>query len=432
MENEIYLDWDTLKASRGSIIPAWLENIFDARTGLINTISHRHELDRFGLTMYQTRVCDFSTLYGRRWPSCEGGLGIDFSPERAMQACVSESIERYCLGYTNPEKIQLISPDSIDQATKEQLHKAGYGSSQTNTQHTFLDPFAEDAYSISLTPVLAEGPIYWPASQVFIPFTLQKSVGEITSTGVAAHTDKSRAIISGALEIIERDAIMINFYKALPHYEVSVDTVLGSSNDGLLKNLLGKIRDEYSVRIFKQHTDIDVPVYLTYIWTGDIPNAHFGIGACAGLTSSHAIRKALCESLFTYFYSKFLMDQRTRNKEEINSLQRHFLYYQNSSDLAELTRVDATIPWVEETVTPEHLFEQIKRAGYSIYSFDLTAPDVRHVTPITVTRTVIPGFIDLCVEQRHLRSQLKRFTDLPFKLGLGGCTGLRDAPHPFP
>jgi hypothetical protein len=49
------------------------------------------------------------------------------------------------------------------------------------------------------------------------------------------------------------------------------------------------------------------------------------------LDSDYAINKALKECLFTFFYSKNIMDLKKENPKDITALYEHFLYYQGNN-----------------------------------------------------------------------------------------------------
>lgn len=242
---------------------------------------------------------------------------------------------------------------------------------------------------------------------------------------MAAGVTIDDCIKSGLLELIERDALMINFLQRLNPPEINIESITGES-----KLLIDKIKKEYQIKIYKLYTDINIPVYLSYIYKEKNKKIHYGIGASASLSSDNAIQKSLKECLFTYFYSKNLLQFRKDNPKQICTLYEHFLYYQGSkfNDLL----FDSPIEnYSEQIVEFSEVIQSLSDNNIEVYYKELTTTDIIQ-TNMKVVKVVAPGLIDLNKSHNLPRLGATRFWSTPIKLGLTCNKQLSKLPHPFP
>lgn len=402
-----------------------LADIFSDKFGIVNAMLERHELDKYNLYMYQCLSANTVNLFNLSREVSSGGLGVNENKRISMTSCLAEALERYCMSYI-PEK-------EIIKAKKKNLKQENtfsdffiYSEEQYKNLNMFLNPNTEEIewtkiYSINGKKQLK----YWPASLIYLPFDLNKPVAETTSTGMAAGFTLKECIQSGLLELIERDALMINFMQRLNPPEIDIETI-----DGYNKKLIKKVKEEYYIKIYKLYSDIEVPIYLSIIYKKDKKNIHYGIGACANLNSDYAINKSLKECLFTYFYSLNIMDVRQDNPNKIKTLYEHFLYYQGNN-FENLLFDSKKINYKKETITFNSLIMNLQQNDISVYYKELTTDDIKS-TGIKVVKVIAPSLIDLNKSHLYPRLGATRFFIVPQKLGLKYNEKLTDMPHPFP
>lgn len=401
-----------------------LSTIFSDKMGIINVILKRYELEEYGLKMYQCLSADTKVLFNLSRDVSSGGLGISNSEKGAIISCIAEAVERYCMSYVPEKELEKLYWKEIkddEKITDYQL----YTDNQYEQNPQFFNPKKEQIYWTKINSIDSNKQIYWPASLIYLPFELSKTVAETSSTGMAAGYSLNDCILSGLLELIERDSLMINFSKRLNPPEIDIDTLNGENSD-----FVNKINEKYKVKIYKLYSDIKVPTYLCFIWTGEGKKIHYGIGASTNLDSDEAINKALKECLFTYYYSLNIMDLRKSESEEISTLYEHFLYYQGEL-FEELLFKSKKVKYVKEKYTFEELKENLRLQGLEAYYKELTTEDVKQ-TELKVVKVIVPGLIDLNKTHSMQRLAAKRFEDVPNKLGLQTITGLAKQPHPFP
>lgn len=402
-----------------------LLSVFNDKFGIVNAILERHELDKYNLYMYQCLSANTTQLFNLNRDVSSGGLGVNKNKNKAIVGCLAEALERYCMSYV--PKNQLIISKKKNLPLKFTFEDfALYSKTQYNENEKFANPNVDLIEWTKIYNFEKKGEYkLWPASLIYLPYDYGKNVAETTSTGMAAGFTMSDCIKSGLLELIERDALMINFMQRLNPPEIDIKTI-----DGNNKKFVNLIEKEYKIKIYRLYSDINIPIYLSIIYNGRGNKTHYGIGACASLDSDWAINKSLKECLFTYFYSNNLMKEKQKKAEKIKTLYEHFLYYQGSN-FNKLLFNSKIIEYKKEKIAFEQLVNELKEKNMNIYYKDLTTNDIKS-TGLKVVRVIVPGLIDLNKSHIYPRLAAKRFFEVPKDLGLRYENDLTSLPHPFP
>ena len=248
-----------------------LADIFSDKFGIVNAMLERHELDKYNLYMYQCLSANTVNLFNLSREVSSGGLGVNENRRISMTSCLAEALERYCMSYI-PEKEKI-------KAKKKNVKKENtfsdffiYSEEQYKNLNMFLNPNTEEIEWTKIYSINSKKQFkYWPASLIYLPFDLNKPVAETTSTGMAAGFTLKECIQSGLLELIERDALMINFLQRLNPPEIDIETI-----EGYNKKLIKKVKEEYYIKIYKLYSDIEVPIYLSIIYKKYRYVIHFG------------------------------------------------------------------------------------------------------------------------------------------------------------
>lgn len=402
-----------------------LGQIFSDKFGIVNAMLERHELDKYNLYMYQCLSANTVDLFNSSREVSSGGLGINENRKIAMTSCLAEALERYCMSYVpTKEIIKAKKSDLNAQHTFNDFDT--YSKLQYTKMIEFLNPNIDEIEWIKINDVKKNNNyMYWPASLIYLPFDLNKVVAETTSTGMAAGFTINECIKSGLLELIERDALMINFMQRLNPPEINIETI-----NGVNKSLIDSIKKDYKIKIYKLYSDIDVPIYLSYIYKKDNKTIHYGIGASANTDSDYAINKSLKECLFTYFYSLNIADSRQIDPNKINKLYEHFLYYQGNN-FEQLLFNSKIIEYKKEKKNFNNIIKSLDKNKIDIYYKEVTTNDIKE-TGIKVVKVICPSLIDLNKSHIYPRLGARRFFEVPKKLGLQYNDALTEMPHPFP
>ena len=400
-----------------------LSNIFSDRFGIVNAMLERHELDKYKFYMYQCLSANTKKLFNISRDVSSGGLGVNEDKRIAMTSCLAEALERYCMSYIPKNEINSCKRAELN--TKYVFSDfSTYSDEQYDKFDNFLNPNLDVIEWTKIYDIKDKKRfMYWPASLIYLPFDINKVVAETTSTGMAAGFSIDECILSGLMELIERDSLMINFMQRLNPPEIDINTIFGKN-----KKIIDSIRKDYNIKIYKLYSDFNVPIYLSIIYRIDNKKIHYGIGACASLCSDYAINKSLKECLFTYFYSLNIMDVRQKDPDKIKTLYEHFLYYQGDN-FDKLLFNSKLIK--KEKISFDEVLINLKKNNINVYFKELTTDDIKD-TGIKVVKVIAPSLIDLNKSHIYPRLGAKRFFEVPKKLGLEYSDNLTAMPHPFP
>lgn len=388
--------------------------------GIASSILERDMLLDRGIYIFQSlsqRITKLSTLHLKEVSS--GGLGISIDRKKAFRACIGETLERYSMSFFDCNNFLKEKYSHIPKENRfDKKYLNVYGDIKTPTH--FKNPLKDKLLWTKIYKYGSKSEYrYWPASMVYLPFPYE-SISETTSTGVASHIDMDKAILSGILEIIERDAQMVRHYR---NDICECLDILKISNKELRK-YISRASKGFRVKIFQMKSPTGIPTYGSYIWRNTKKGIHFGIGACSSLDSDVAIKKALSEALFTYHYSKDILDLKKNVVNEINALYEHFLFYQGDRFDILLNQLSKhEIPYVRQKLDKGSINKILEKSGYLAYYKEITTSDIRSLGYVVV-RVVIPGMIDL--NKTHILPQKGLLMARKIqKINL-------NLPHPFP
>lgn len=165
-------------------------------------------------------------------------LGKGISKKQAMSSAIGEAIERQAAQFNGEESFILSTPKKLDNRAFQPQSLAQFSQAQYKTfahfEATSLDnPQWVCEYSEN-TPIhwvrgwslTKQEHVYFPAAFCFAntPFTDHK-YSLYTHNGNAAGNTQEEAILQGALEVIERDAVAIWWYNQIPRPEIALDVV---------------------------------------------------------------------------------------------------------------------------------------------------------------------------------------------------------------
>lgn len=417
---------DNRKASR---ILGKLSRLYSPEFGLVNGIMSRHELDKYGFNMYQCLTENTTKLFSLKREISSGGLGVDKEKRKALLTCIGEAVERYCVSYFDEKTAVFARYSGLNKSLKPNTFDLYSDAQYSTLKNDFANPRKDKIHWSKLSGVFNKKKrIFWPSSLIYMPFEKSKAVAEVTSTGVAAHSNKNEAILGGIMEILERDSLMISFLNRLPVRELDISSAKEQVG------LISKIEKDYQIRIFEIQNEMNFPVYFGIIWNKlHSGNIHFGIGAASCLNTNDAITKTLKECLFTHFYSKKLLPYKQSRKEKINKLHEHYLYYQgnNFKKIWDLIPIKDVILYTPRRFTLNTFKKRLLSKKLIPYYIDVTTDDMKSLG-LYVVRVVIPKAVDLSRSFNLQRLGAKRLKEVPVLLGYKSNLNPNEILHPFP
>lgn len=213
------------------------------------------------------------------WSTGVGALGVAIGTGAcARAAAVGEAIERFAMLHAPPTHIErgpdALDPRPLDSALIQELLFRDQEYRAVGFRFPRYDPAAEQDWSVVESLVTGERRAV-PASLVGRARRGATSLLDANSNGYAAHTDRDRAIDGALLELVERDAVLLDAYAPLGNITRLVDA---GGPEGAVTLLLTQ--------------DVDLPVVLTLRMRRD---GVLRVGSAAATTLDVAISRAHAE-----------------------------------------------------------------------------------------------------------------------------------------
>jgi ribosomal protein S12 methylthiotransferase accessory factor len=372
--------------------------------------------------------------------------------EAAEAAAIGEALERYAGSYVPIERLVIASADELGPGAVEPERFALFSAAQHDEPNFPFRPFRRDTVVSWVEGFAIPGgeQAYLPAQLVYMPWRRQElaetRIGHTTSSGLACAATVEEAVLTGVLELLERDAFMLVW-----HNRLSLPLLDWSGDADLLR-----LDRRYFAPTGLRYSAVDLSVFL------DVPTVlgvvhgalgllgALGVGAASAPTLAVAWRKALAEA---FSVQRWVRDQAFEQPErlggqaaEIRTFDDHTLYYASVERARRAAFLDAS---AERRGTAEiapleggnvlELIESVARRlakrGMAAYAVDVTSPDVRS-GGLRVVRVVVPELCSLDVVEGARFLGGRRMYEAAFEAGLVPRrleqADLNPDPHPFP
>lgn len=280
--------------------------------------------------------------------------------------------------------------------------------------------------------------------KAFSPSSREPAIRSAITTGLATHPDRMQALLSGALEVIERDAYIITWLNQLS--APRIDLIQAARESDSLARLLALCRryrlEPHAIRL---PTDAPACVIGAVLedTTGSLPR--FSLGLKAGGNQATVIEGAILEAL--------RMHQGTRKRKQSPhsdwdpstkpaDIKQHdrLMYYaekDHGNRLAFLIKgpVRAFKKEAWEDDTPEQHFGRIvewcRKRGYELASVSLAGAPA-NIPGWSIEFVVIPELQPLYYTEKLPHIGGSRLQEIPRSFGFESRKQpYLDAPHPF-
>lgn len=264
-----------------------------------------------------------------------------------------------------------------------------------------------------------------------------------TTTGMATHPLRTNALLSGALEVIERDAYMITWLNQLSPPRVDLDKL--SQESGSLTQLLASCH-QYHLQPHVLRLPTDAPAYAVCVMledtTGTLPR--FSLGLKAHRNPVYAVEKAILEALRMH---------QTARKQKLSPQNK----WDPATKATDITHYDRLLYWAEpgrsdrlafliqgdilplkkeawEIDTEEEHFARIvnwcREKNYELASVDFSAAPA-NVPNWYIEFVVIPELQSTYFNEKLPQTGGKRLRDIPLQFGYKPRKPYTTDPHPF-
>ncbi|GAB1820107.1 TOMM precursor leader peptide-binding protein [Herbidospora sp. RD11066] len=277
------------------------------------------------------------------------------------------------------------------------------------------------------------------------------------SNGCASGGSPTEAVLHGLLELVERDAFLINWYAGLTPPEIDLDTV----DHPLVRQMRAHVDLQgYDLRCFDIRVDLPVPAVAAVAVRRDDGLGKLCFAAGASLDPADAVRAAVCE---TASYVTGFADRVETNLDHITGMvadydhvselehhaqlfgmpemAEHAEHWLRQDRKASLDEVFADWTRDRDPVTDlgaaaTEIVGLLKGIGFDTVAVDQTTPEQKALGLHTVAM-VVPGLIPIDFgwrRQRVLRMPRTRWA--PYRAGKVAQPlqpgQLHLVPHPFP
>ena len=390
--------------------------------------------------------CDTLQLHAEKFGGRSSGCG--FRLQDGYIGTVGETVERYCPAFYDKEKLLVarykdIANEAINPKEFALFHEKQYESYIEKKYRMY--PFNENIelhWEKCLD--LTNGDIkYVPAACVYLPWTIEKqwiTVG--TSTGLAAHTNYYKALLTGLYEIIERDSFVITWHQQIFRNKIIID-------EPIQNYIHSKFPVKYEWHFFDITYDIDMPT-MYGICFGEAEYGKFvAVGTATRSTKADALRKVILEISQSVSYFRYLLGEKKGwmpddDLDKLLNFEDHSIFYikkpenQHVFDIWRNAPATNHIDFTEKETKPanervKEIVKLMKDKNYNVLVKDLTTPDVNQAG-FYCLRVIIPQLLQMGGAYPFYFLGSNRLYEVPkiIEKKSRSFDELNHFPHPFP
>ena len=433
---------------RASILPQWLPFIGE-RLGFVRRLSTMSiDPEDFDLHHVFPATTSLGRLAGHtsEFEPRAGGAGVDLN--EAVNSAMGELLERYSafacrsIGkvvstYREMERDRLktVPFELLTQFSRRQLQTPGF----PFTEFT-VDTRIAWLRGVNLT---TGSPSYVPSQLISLGYAPEpdeiSSCFYTTSSGCALGTSAEGALVSGLLECIERDSVMVRWYARI------APPILDFDPSQLLGRRLRLQTKGLEICFHDMTVDGEVPVVgVTCLERSGRPCC-FLLSAAAAIDTVAAARKALIEAGQGRPFIKILANQEEAPTASctFNDFDSNLRFFAEPSNAQYAdwflqnrrlsTRRFAAVPDSKNTIDLcDLLLKRCSNMGITPVAFDLTTPELRD-HGLFVCRVFVPELVQVCVPFAPFlgHPRLANYIDEAQRNGLAASIP-EWVPHPFP
>lgn len=378
----------------------------------------------------------FLRLDRRRQTAGSQVAGAGLTREEALWSTLGEGIERYSAQILGKKRIGTYTQfgkRAID--PRDFLFYADRQYDYPNFLYKRFDPDAVYTWADAKNLLTGE---YRLAPMQMAALGAELCEGEAPlcqsiSTGIASHTHVDSALLSGLLEVIERDAFMATWQLRRPPPHIDIEPNLLKALDPRVAALL--CRTDLQIKLFLITTNNTAPAVLCTIHRRDPPAT--AVGASARLRLTDAITKATIEAYHTWAWALTLERKAPVALEDIVEFEHHVRHYFEPASQKALSFLDDGEGVLFHDVADsgpasrEELAQALHASGHDVFSVDLTSPDVAELG-FVVFRTMVSGMQPLACGVRNYPLDDRRLRRVASDWGFPFPRALNSDPHPFP
>lgn len=424
-----------------------LKNGLDLVSSEIGLLYHMIKLPRMNMdpNMVNYGIWPSNTefLSGEKYAGRSAGCG--YSWDDAALGTIGETVERYAAAFPDSEECVYSSFKNLPKYAVKPEEYALFHEEQHKQDWFCVNKFTEDV-EVSWFPMtdLTNGKETWvPGQFIYMPFSKDTNfISANISTGLAAHTDYYKAVLSGLFECIERDSFVLTWMQNLVPEKVKI-------TEDIQEHLDEHFPASYEWHFFDITYDIKVPTVMGFCFGETEFGKFVAVGSSTRATYGEALEKTIQEIGQAIPYFRFLLSEKkdwvpSDDFRMIQSFEEHSIFYTKRQDLcgvfdkwtdAEESKI---IDIKEKHVRSEadeikHIVGLLKEKNYNVLVKDLTTCDIRQIDFFSI-KVFIPQLLQLAGSYPFYCSGGKRLYSVPQEMGFksNDFHHLNKYPHPFP
>ena len=412
----------------------------------VGILSHISKLPRLNedprLIGYGVWPCNTKLVGGAKYSGRSSGCGPDWT--NAMLGTIGETLERYCAAFCDPEEMITNSYAQLTQPAVHPEQFALFHPEQYQDINFPFVPFTEESPTswVPCTDLTTGEACLYPGEMIYIPWVKDEEWFSMTSsTGLAAHTNLYKAILTGLYEVIERDAFVLTWTQHLPVPKIVITPDIREFIDQ-------RFPPHYEFHFMDMGLDLGVPSVFG-ICFGQAEYGNFvAVGTATRGTYREALEKVVMEIGQAVPYFRYLLEKRKdwhpTSFRELMSFEDHSIFYIKRPELWHVfdpwrnKTAEKVIDFREEETRSDEekiksMLSTLRNRGYNVLLKNLTTADAQQVGFHSI-KVMVPQLLQMAGSYPFYFLGGKRLYEVPPRLGYEDKSydQLNKFPHPFP
>ncbi|MBP9782763.1 MAG: YcaO-like family protein [Candidatus Pacebacteria bacterium] len=276
-----------------------------------------------------------------------------------------------------------------------------------------------------------------------------------TTNGYAGHFFLKNAILNAWLELVERDSFMVYWLNSIAPKQISLKDPVFESNQRLkeIKSYLSHYK--LNLIILDITSDLAIPSIACVLYSHEVGNTYFGVGACSGFNFEDIFLSALSESLsvaaFTHNKESSLLINTadpSANKDYIDKNVR-LLIYLNKENFSKISffvsnrgttsieNLTSNLPRLDTLPQKMNYLKNIFRKrlksnkDYNVYFYRIKNKLLKKLGYFVV-KVTCSALYPFYLRERYINLEHSRLKEFTRNMGLTDEAKDNFCPHPFP
>ena len=369
-----------------------------------------------------------------------------FERNSALIKTVGEVLERYSLCIYRKKNLTWASFNELKGKAVNPFKFPSFSKYRINPPFYVYENATQRLQWVKGKSLIDQKEIFIPAQLVYVPYRFEEEEPVVSfpiTTGAALHDSLERAILTGLLEVIERDAFMVSYLNKLPRQKI---WPISTKNKKLLYIL--EQLSKYRLELHLIDITTDIPVYAVLAIL--IDKTGLGPAVTLGIKAALDIEDAIIGAIEECFNARpWIREVMFKTKpKQIKTIKKtpRLIYTKRDRGLL-WSSVDIikrlcfflnSTPKPLDIIASSHktatnlntLIKWFRSEGREIFYVDVTIPQLKS-NNLHVVKVLAPSLQPLYLDDRFPIWNMKRLQSAPYAIGMKPAKQINDFPHPF-